>query len=114
MRKASAFAILLFIAGTGIGATCARPTPAQAGAVVEAGCTLFSAFDASPEEQAICATAEDVVGMMADIRAERADAGPAPRGGKLGRKSNPCRIVGTVCATDEELALAITHRKAVR
>ncbi len=109
MIKPAAFAICLFIFGAACG-TFRPPTPAQEGAVVDGTCTMLSAFVGGPLEQALCATAEDIVAIEADARSVRADAGP----GKLGRMSGRCQIVGTVCLTDAELAVAITHRKASR
>jgi hypothetical protein len=91
---------------------CAKPpTSKQVGAVAEASCTLLQAFAESPEEEAICATADDLIDLAMTVRAERSDAGP----GKLGRKSGQCKIVGDVCATDVELAIAIkAHKAAVK
>ncbi len=94
--------------------SCAAFTPARQGAVVEGSCTMLAAFVGGPLEQAICATAEDLVAMEADARAVRADAGP-PVGGRLGRKLGAsCQIVGTVCLSEAELGAAIASRKASR
>ena len=82
------------------------PTLKQAGAVTEAGCTLLRAFADSPEEEAMCAAADDILGLMADVRAQREDSGPV-EALKGVRKAGKCQIVGTVCATDAELAPAI-------
>jgi hypothetical protein len=118
IKQTFAFALLLFafgcLVGHGLGCGVQPPTLKQAGAVADAACTVVDAFAASPEEQAICATADDILGLMADVRAQRADAGPEQKAGRLGRASGKCKIVGTVCATDEELAPAIARRKASR
>ncbi len=106
-----AFTAGMYASGCLVGLGCAHaPSPAQQGAIAEAGCTLLAAFASSPAEQAICATADELIAMEADARSARADAGP----GKLGRKSGKCQIVGTACLTDDELAAAIVHRKAAR
>ncbi len=104
MKNGLAFAVFLFI----FGAACL--TPKQQGAIAEGTCTELAAFVGGPREQSICAFADDLIAMEADARATRADAGPS----KLGRKSGACRIVGTICLTEEEMASAIAHRKATR
>ncbi len=71
---------------------------------------MLAAFVGGPLEQALCATAEDIVAIETDARAVRADAGP----GKLGRASGQCKIVGTICLTESEVAAAIVRRKATR
>jgi hypothetical protein len=102
------------IIGLFIIAACSKPpTLKQAGAVTDATCEVLRAFEDTPAEEAICATADDILGMMADIRATRADAGPANALGR-NRKAGKCHIVGTVCASDEELAMAIQARKAAK
>jgi hypothetical protein len=88
---------------------CAKPpTAQQAGAVADATCTILDAFAGSSEEQAICATADDLIDLAATIRAYRSDAGPSRF---VAKKSSNCRIVHTVCATDDELAFAIVAKK---
>ncbi len=104
MKKAFAFAVFLFA----FGAACL--TPKQQGAIAEGACIELSAFVGGPLEQTLCAAADDIIAMEADARATRADAGA----GKLGRASGSCQIVGTVCLTESELAVAIAHRKAKR
>ncbi len=113
MRNIRVLALIpgLYLAGCLIGTACAHPpTPAQQGAIVDSGCTLLEAFAGGPLEQAICATADDLIAMEADARTARADAGPA----KLGRMSGKCQIVGTICLTDAEVAAAIKARKLAR
>jgi hypothetical protein len=84
-------------------AACNRPpTTQQVGAVTDASCTLLRAFADSPEEEAICATIEDANRLAEEIRKERADAGSTAT-----KKADKCQIVGTICATDAELARAI-------
>ncbi len=104
MIKPAAFAAFLFA----FGAACL--TPKQLGAVAEGTCTELAAFVGGPLEQTLCAAADDIIAMEADARATRADAGP----GKLGRMGGSCQIVGTVCLTESELAVAIAHRKAAK
>ncbi len=104
MRNAFTLAVGLFI----FGAACL--TPRQQAAVAEGVCTELEAFVGGPLEQVICATADDLVAMEADARATRVDAGPA----RLGRMSGKCQIVGTICLTESELAVAIKARKAAR
>ncbi len=102
MKKTIALALVI--------AACNKPpTTQQIGAATDAACTLLDAFASSPEEEALCATADDLAAIANSIRLARADAGP-------GRKSGICRIVPTqtVCATDGELAAAIKARKASR
>lgn len=109
-----AFTSAMYVVGCAVGACASfKPTPKQGGAIAEASCTLLEAFVGGPEEQAICATADELIAMEADARSARADAGPA-KGGALGRKAGTCKIVGTVCLTDAELAAVIKARKAAR
>ncbi len=122
MTRIVTAAVLCFATLTGVlkGTTgCAHaPTPGQVGAVADATCTLLAAFAGGPEEQAICATADDLIALETDIRGTRAvalvDAGST--GHAMGRKLEPCSIVPgtTLCATQTELAAAIKSRKAKR
>ncbi len=91
---------------------CAKPpTAKQAGAVAEASCTLLQAFAESPVEEAICASADELIDLAMSVRAQRADAGPVMG---LTKKAGKCQIVHDVCATDEELALVIKAKRAKR
>ena len=87
------------------------PTPEQAGAAVDVACTLLKAFDGTPEEQAICATAADLIELAKTVREKRGDAGLARF---ATQKTERCQIVETVCATDIELAYAIVAKKAAK
>jgi hypothetical protein len=95
---------------------CAHgPTAGQVGAIAEASCILLAAFAGGPEEQALCATADDLIALETDIRGTRvATAMDASPGHALGRKLESCSIVPgtTICATQTELASAIKNRKA--
>lgn len=107
-----AFAGGLFVVGSLIEPGCAKPpTTQQVGAVTDAACTILDAYAASPEEEALCATADDIAAIVTHIRAGRADAGP-PVG--LVRRGEKCQIVGDVCATEAELATAIKARKVAK
>lgn len=87
---------------------CANlPTTKDQKAAVDTTCMLVDAFASTPEEQAICATADDLLALEGLVRAARADAGPT-----VARKSNPCKIIGSLCASESELAAAIKSRKA--
>lgn len=115
MKKTIAFAAGLFIAGcivSNVAGCMHPPTAQQAGAVADAACSLLDVFGGTPEEQAICATAADFIELEATVRASRADAGPEQKiQTALTRMAVHCRIVGTVCATDDEIAAAIKARK---
>ncbi len=90
---------------------CAKPpTAKQAGAIAEASCTLLQAFAESPIEEAICASADELIDLAMSVRAARTDAGPMG----LTKKAGKCQIVHDVCATDEELALVIRAKRAKR
>lgn len=108
-----AFTSAMYVVGCAVGACASfKPTPKQEGAIAEASCTVVDAFAGGPLEQAICATADELIAMEADVRADRSDGGA----GKLGRLSGKCKIIPstTVCATDSETAMAIRARKAAR
>jgi len=112
--KAVAFVLSMFALGA-VSAHlfgCVKPpTAKQAGAVAEASCTLLQAFAQSPEEEALCATADELIGLAQDVRAKRAAAWAD--GGVVGltRKAGKCQIVHDVCATDEELSAVIKAKK---
>ncbi len=100
------FGYVLFCLGLVIDYGCRPPTTGEQQVAVDVACTLLTAFAGSAEEETICATAKDIVAIEADVRASRAETGPT-----IIRKTNPCKIVGTVCVTDAELARAIKTLK---
>lgn len=83
---------------------CHAPAPViEAG--IEAGCTLIEAVTSSGAIKTICATASDIATIVAWIAAKQAaDAGPPAFAAK-------CRQLSangvTVCASDDDLAMAI-------
>lgn len=100
------------VAAALIMACAALPTPQQQGALVDTTCTILDAFANSPAEEAICATTEDLVALESSIRTSRVDAGTPDRVARTFQLAGNCKIVGTVCANDTELANAIRARKA--
>lgn len=84
------------------------PTSGQIGSVVDVACTMLIAFDGTPEEKAICASADDVLDIVSNIRTIREDAGPIA----TMKSSRNCKIVGDLCASDAELAASITLVKS--
>ncbi len=105
--KIFTFAYIIFCLGLAIDYGCRPPTTGEQAAVIDVACTVLTAFAGSAEEEALCASAKDIVAIEADVRASRAESGPT-----VIRKTNPCQIVGTVCMNDAELARAIKTVRA--
>jgi hypothetical protein len=89
-----------------------KPTPDQAAAVAEGLCVVMRAFADSDLEEAICASADVLLEIAANIRTQRADAGPAKS--MKASKSGQCQMIPqqSLCASDEELASAIRYVRA--
>jgi hypothetical protein len=99
----------LFALGTAIETAC---KPAQS--LVESSCDTLIAYNDTPLEEQICATLEDMIALGKLVLGSRAAKARAPDAGIA--KASTCQLIPhtDVCATDEELAAAITARKATK
>jgi len=110
MRSRISIVVIALLAFTGI--ACDALFSKHTKTAVDAGCELLRVFPGTEDEQALCATAADLLDIATMIRSARADASdPISR---FTTKSARCRIVPgqTLCATDDELAWAIRELHA--
>jgi hypothetical protein len=119
MRKSVLVISFVSAASFALFACASLQTPAakQAeGDVAEAACKTVIAYAGTSDEEALCAVAPELVALANDVRAERADAGLTKKLARLGPTSGRCQIIPTqtVCATDDELFMAIVAVKSTR
>jgi hypothetical protein len=91
---------------------CSLLAPAKKAA--DDSCKVLKVFPGTEDEQAMCATASDLLDLATMIREARADASVDDKIMRLSARSGRCQIIPTqtVCATDDELAYAISGHAA--